>query len=92
MYNIISIFLQYAYGKLKLHNTYNTISLVFFAPIVIYTAYNYGVYTTALLWLGYAIVGLIIWMPIVHHVFAKGINRYFFINLAVITIVCFYYR
>lgn len=82
-------FLQYAYGKLKLHNTYNTISLVFFAPIVIYTAYNYGVYTTALLWLGYAIVGLIIWMPIVHHVFAKGINRYFFINLAVITIVCF---
>ena len=77
-------YLQYAYGKLKLHNLYNTLYLIFVTPLIVYSAYNFGVYDTGMIWLIISLFSLVFWMPIVHHIYARSINVKFFSNLVII--------
>ncbi len=67
--------LQFAHGKMKMHVQYNTIVLLISVPLIYFTAYSYGAFGVAILWFGLRVVSFFIWVPIVHHKFAKGIHK-----------------
>lgn len=67
--------LQFAHGKMKMHVQYNTIVVIISVPLIYFTAYSYGALGVAMLWFGLRIVSFFIWVPIVHHKFAKGIHK-----------------
>jgi len=68
-------YLQFAYGKLKMHVQYNTISVLISVPIVIWAAYSYGAIGVAIVWFAFRLISFLIWVPIVHHKFAPGIHK-----------------
>lgn len=68
-------YLQFAYGKLKMHVYYNTISAFISVPIIIYAAYSFGAIGVAITWFVLRLVSFIIWTPIVHHKFAPGLHK-----------------
>lgn len=65
-------YLQYAYGKLKLHIIYNTAALIILVPSIYYIAKNYGGIGTGWTWLCLNSFTLVIWAGVVHHFFAPG--------------------
>lgn len=67
-------YLQYAFGKLKLHTIYNTVSVVIQVPLVIYVALEYGALGAALVWFLMRIVTFVFWMPYVHYKFVPGLH------------------
>jgi O-antigen/teichoic acid export membrane protein len=67
-------YLQYAYGKLKQHVIYNTVSALISIPLVIYSAYNYGPIGVAWVWFMFRLLSLLFWAPYIHHKFAPGIH------------------
>lgn len=66
--------LQYAHGKMKMHVQYNTIVVIISIPLIYATAYEYGAIGVALLWFILRVVSFFVWVPIVHHKFARGIH------------------
>lgn len=68
-------YLQFAHGNLKMHVIYNTISACIEVPIIIYTAFKYGAIGVSLAWFTLRIISFVIWTPIVHYKFAKGLHR-----------------
>ena len=67
--------LQFAHGKMKMHVQYNTIVALISVPLIYFTAYSYGAVGVAILWFGLRVVSFFVWVPIVHHKFAKGIHK-----------------
>ena len=67
-------YLQYAYGQLKMHVIYSSISAIIQIPIIVYVAFEYGALGVALVWFALRGVAFLIWTPIVHNKFAPGIH------------------
>lgn len=67
-------YLQYAYGKLKLHVIFNTVSASISIPLIFYSAYNYGPIGVAWVWFAFRSLSLLFWGPYIHHKFAPGIH------------------
>ena len=67
-------YLQFAYGKVKMHVIYNTVLVCVQVPLIVYMAYEYGVLGVALTWFCVRLIVLIIWTPIVHSKLAPGIH------------------
>lgn len=73
-------YLQYAYGKLKLHVAYNTAYILITMPLIFYAVFNYGAIGAGYVWLGCQICTLLFWMPYVHRVFVPGLHWKWFIK------------
>jgi O-antigen/teichoic acid export membrane protein len=67
-------YLQFAYGELRLHVIYISISAAIQIPLIIYVAYEYGVLGVALAWFILRLISFVVWTPIVHRKFARGIH------------------
>ena len=65
--------LQQAYGKLDLHIKASVISLLIFVPVIIISTSHYGGAGAAKTWMCLNFFSLLIFSPIVHSRFAKGI-------------------
>ncbi|MCQ4314698.1 lipopolysaccharide biosynthesis protein [Stutzerimonas zhaodongensis] len=68
-------YLQYAYGRLRLHVWFSLISAAISIPVVIYAALAHGVYGAALAWFGLRIVTFLIWPSMVHKRFGPSLHR-----------------
>lgn len=68
-------YIQFAYGKLKLHVYYNTVSALLSIPLIVWSAYTYGAIGVAMVWFVFRLLGFLIWTPYIHHKFAPGIHR-----------------
>lgn len=66
-------YLQFAHGKLRMHVIYNTVSACVQIPVVVWAAFAYGAFGTAVAWFVLRLVAFLIWSPIVHSKFAPGI-------------------
>ncbi len=71
----LQTYLQITHGKLKMNVLYHTIVLFIFSPLVFWIAYNYGALGVAQLWFGFILLSFLIWVPIVHHIFAPKIHK-----------------
>lgn len=67
-------YLQYAYGKLRLHVLYNTVLAIISIPAVYYCATRYGAIGTGYVWVCLNIITLFFWTYIVHNKFLPGIH------------------
>ncbi|MGI9249447.1 MAG: oligosaccharide flippase family protein [Woeseiaceae bacterium] len=67
-------YLQFAHGKLRMHVIYNSITAIVQIPVIIYVAYTYGAMGVAVTWFVLRLLSFIIWTPIVHNKFARGIH------------------
>lgn len=67
--------LQFTHGNLKLHVQYNTVIAILSIPLIIWSAYSYGAIGVAVLWFIIRAVGFLVWIPIVHYKFARGIHK-----------------
>jgi len=77
----LQVYLQIAYGRLKLNVIYHTLALLFYTPLMFLVAYNYNVENVAQLWFGFVILTLLIWVPIVHAKFAPKVNKDWFFKI-----------
>lgn len=68
-------YLQYAYGRLRLHVWFSLISAAISIPVVVYAALEHGVYGAALAWFGLRMVTFLIWPSIVHKRFGPNLHR-----------------
>ena len=81
-------YLQFAYGKLKLHVVGSTLSACVQVPIIAYAAFNYGALGAAKAWFGVRLFFFLFWVPVVHRAFAKGLHMQWLIyNLLPLGIV-----
>ncbi len=67
-------YLQYAYGKLRQHVVYNTVTALISIPLIVYSAYSYGPIGVAWVWFVFRLLSLLFWAPYIHHKFAPGIH------------------
>lgn len=67
-------FLQFAYGRMRLHVVGSTIAAVLQVPIIFYAAVNYGATGAGIAWFSFRSLFFLIWPPIVHHRFAPGLH------------------
>ncbi len=67
-------YLQNAKGDLKLHVIGNAIFVIILIPSIIIMANQYGAIGAGYVWLTMNITYLILWVPLVHNRFAKGLN------------------
>jgi len=68
-------YLQFVYGKLKMHVRYHTVALFLFSPIIAFTAYTYGAIGVAFVWFIFMLLSFLLWIPYIHHLFAPGIHK-----------------
>lgn len=73
-------FLQYASGNLKYHVRYNTFSVLFNAPLIVFAAVQYGPIGVAWVWFGFRLLTLLVWVPVIHHKFAPGLHNKWFLG------------
>lgn len=62
----MAYYLQFAYGKMKLHLIGNFITVIFLIPSLIYFAIKFGAVGASYVWLFSNLIYLIFWIPIVH--------------------------
>ena len=67
-------YLQYAHGQLHLHVWYSVVSALVSIPLVVASAYLYGVLGVALCWFGLRLASFLIWPPIVHRRFGDDLH------------------
>ncbi len=67
-------YLQFAKGDLKLHLIGNVLFVLIFIPLLIFTVNNYGMKGAGYAWLIANLVPFIVWVPIVHRHFLKGLH------------------
>lgn len=88
-------YLQYAYGKLKLHIYYNTLLACISIPAVYFFAERYGAIGTGYVWMILNVTTLLTWTYIIHNKFLPGehFNWLFFDVLLplIITLGSFYF-
>lgn len=68
-------YLQFAHGKLKLHVLNSTLNAFLQVPIIVYFAFTYGALGVAISWFLIRLLSFIIFPPIVHHFFARGLHK-----------------
>jgi O-antigen/teichoic acid export membrane protein len=68
-------YLQYAKGKLQMHLIGSTLFLSLLIPTTIWAATRYGMEGTAWAWLLSNLIYFLLWVPVVHHKFLKGMHR-----------------
>ncbi|MCU7828644.1 MAG: oligosaccharide flippase family protein [Candidatus Thiodiazotropha sp. (ex Myrtea sp. 'scaly one' KF741663)] len=81
-------YLQFAYGKLKMHVIYNSITASIQIPLIIYVAFKHGALGVAVTWFALRLLTFIIWTPIVHNKFAPGIHRPWFLKDIAPILIC----
>lgn len=69
-----SYYLQYAKGDLKLHTIGNLIILLIMVPTLLYATLTFGALGAAWVWAILHILYFIIWTPLVHRKFYKGLH------------------
>lgn len=67
-------YLQFAKGDLKLHLIGNALFVVIFIPLLIWAASVYGMVGAGYAWVIANLLPFIIWLPIVHRRFLKGLH------------------
>lgn len=67
-------YLQFAHGRLKMHVVFNSVLAAVQIPLIIYAAYTFGVLAVAMVWFVLRLLSFVIWTPIVHKKFARGIH------------------
>ena len=82
----LQYFFQVAYGSLKLHAFYNTVALCIKTPLIIFIAFRYGVYATAVTWFFLMLISFFIWVPIVHCYYTDGMHFRWLKNVMIILI------
>ncbi len=73
-------YLQYAQGQLKLHLIGNAIFVIFFIPFIYYLVITYGVVGAGYAWIISNLMFFLIYVPIVHYKFARGIHMKWLIS------------
>lgn len=77
-------YLQYAYGNLRWHVIYNTGSVLFNVPLIVFLALEYGPVGVAWLWFLFRLFSLLFWVPFVHKKFAPGLNQEWFFSCVLV--------
>jgi O-antigen/teichoic acid export membrane protein len=67
----MAYYLQFAYGKLRLHLFGNLISIFLMVPMLIYFTTHYGAVGASYVWVFSNLFYLIIWVPIVHKTYLE---------------------
>nr|WP_152529084.1 oligosaccharide flippase family protein [Stutzerimonas azotifigens] len=67
-------YLQYAYGRLRMHIWYSLVSTAISIPVVAYAAFSAGALGAALAWFFLRLATLAIWPTIVHRRFAPELQ------------------
>ena len=67
-------YLQFAKGDLKLHLIGNALFVVIFIPLLIWAVSVYGMVGAGYAWIIANLLPFIIWLPIVHRHFVKGLH------------------
>lgn len=67
-------YLQFAKGDLKLHLIGNALFVVIFIPLLIWAVGAYGMVGAGYAWVIANLLPFIIWLPIVHRRFVKGLH------------------
>jgi hypothetical protein len=73
-FNLLSYYIQYARGDLRLHFTGNAILLIFLIPTFIWAGFHYGGIGTGAVWAIANSAYFLFWVPIVHARFLKGLH------------------
>lgn len=68
-------YLQYAYGKLRLHIINTTVSVLAQVPLLAYAAFEYGALGVAYAWFGIRLLSFLIFPAIVHKQLVPGFHR-----------------
>lgn len=80
-------YLQFAKGDLKLHLIGNVLFLMLLIPSLILATIHHGVIGAGYAWLGSNIVYFLVWSPIVHKRFIKGLHMKWLLNDIVVILV-----
>ena len=73
-------YLQFAKGDMRLHLLGNIGFVLVFVPVVIVASVRWGGLGAAWAWLGTNLLTLVVWVPIVHGRFVRGLNRLWFLQ------------
>jgi O-antigen/teichoic acid export membrane protein len=68
-------YLQYARGDLHYHLIGNIVTGLGLIPGIIFAAINYGATGAGWVWLGFHLLGLLMWARYVHHKLSPGLHR-----------------
>lgn len=68
-------YLQFAKGDLKLHLIGNVLFVVALIPTLLWATSHYGVIGAGYVWLYMNVIYALIWVPIVHRRFVKGLHK-----------------
>jgi len=67
-------YLQFAKGDLKLHLISNAFFIVMFIPMLLWATWKYGMVGAGYAWMIANLLPFVIWLPIVHRRFVKGLH------------------
>ena len=67
-------YLQFVYGKLKMHLIYHLIALFIFSPLLAWITYHYGAIGAAVTWFIFMLFSFLVWTGFVHKIFAPGLH------------------
>jgi O-antigen/teichoic acid export membrane protein len=67
-------FLQFAKGNMKMHLLGAALFMVFLLPALVWVTWRYGVTGAGLAWLGANSAYFLLWVPMVHRRFLKGLH------------------
>jgi O-antigen/teichoic acid export membrane protein len=68
-------YLQYAYGKLKYHVTFNIVFALIWPPIIYIVASKYGAVGAGKLWFFCQLFTFVFWTKFIHDKFVPGLHR-----------------
>lgn len=67
-------YLQSAFGQLRLHVIGSTVSAIIQLPLIYYASTRYGAAGAGVAWFCFRCIWFMVWTPVVHNQFAKGIH------------------
>lgn len=83
-------YLQFAYGKLRLHVIINSVFTIIAIPVIVFSAYHGGAMWTAIAWFGMQLVSFMVCPAIIHAKFAPGEHkRWLFSDIGVVAFPTF---
>jgi O-antigen/teichoic acid export membrane protein len=73
-------YLQFAFGRLRLHVIGTSLTALIQVPAIIFAAYMFGALGAAQVWFGVRLALFLFWVPIVHRAFAEGLHTRWLTN------------
>ena len=67
-------YLQFAYGRMRLHVIGSTVAAILQVPVIFYAALHYGALGAGVSWFAFRSLFFLVWPPVVHHKFAPGLH------------------